>query len=390
MIDSPAFWASFSLLFLLPFFDPRQPARLLHLDLAAVTMLVAFGSGIDRIDGWILAQWIPLAYLATRLGLAAWHRAPGTTRLIPVIPVRIVEVGAFALMATRVVVNLRQHYVIASGEAGSWGALTILHGQSPYGLSGSDHLDTYGPANYLLYLPFERLAGGTLGDLDLAAHMVAVASDLAVFAALVWLARRLSGPDLRGVAVAAVAWGWAASPFAWNASYFSTNDLLVAAAMVLPFLAAERPVARGSLVAIAAGVKFVALPLAAGFTRFGRREISWRFVAGFMLVALALFVPFLIVDGREFFDRTIGFQLSFRELRPAAVSLTLKAVAAVAVTAFFVAPRRTPIHLAALLGMGVIALQIAVPFWWVLYVVWWLPLAILVLLRPAPPALTTS
>lgn len=124
----------------------------------------------------------------------------------------------------------------------------------------------------------------------------------------------------------------------------------------------------------------MALPLAAGFARGRRRSVSWQFVAAFAVVLAVLFVPFVADNAQVFYDRTISFQLSFRELRPPAVAMLLKSLAALAAAVFLLAPHRDSIRLAALAGAAVIALRIAIPFWWLLYVVWWLPLTLLALL----------
>jgi hypothetical protein len=110
----------------------------------------------------------------------------------------------------------------------------------------------------------------------------------------------------------------------------------------------------------------------------------------------------LLPDGgvRELWDRTVGFQLG----RDSPFSLwgledlhwaqdVMKVFAVALAFAVAVHPRRkTPLMVAALGAAVLIALQLALSHWFYLYIVWWLPLALVALIavngdRPAtnPP-----
>src|SRR5437763_5832 len=67
-----------ALLFLLPFFDPRRPFRLLHLDLLAVVALgISFGfAEAGHVYVSTPLMYPPLLYLLARAGVIALRRAP--------------------------------------------------------------------------------------------------------------------------------------------------------------------------------------------------------------------------------------------------------------------------------------------------------------------------
>ncbi len=95
--------------------------------------------------------------------------------------------------------------VIDVGYSGVIGADRIVDGDELYGerfAADNEHGDTYGPVNYLFYVPFEQALrwSGTWDDLP-AAHGAAMASDLLVVLGLLLLGRRLrpgrGGADAR-------------------------------------------------------------------------------------------------------------------------------------------------------------------------------------------------
>ncbi len=68
-------WIPLCLLFLAPFFDPRRPFRLLHLDLL---VLLSFGIAQllfneGKLDVWVPAVYPVLGYLLARLLLAGFR-----------------------------------------------------------------------------------------------------------------------------------------------------------------------------------------------------------------------------------------------------------------------------------------------------------------------------
>src|SRR5262249_8430192 len=207
-------------------------------------------------------------------------------------------VAALFLLGVRVGLNVADAGVIDVGYAGVVGADKIAHGETLYGNFPEDiHSgDTYGPANYLAYLPFERIWpwSGTWNDLP-AAHAASVFFDLATFALLIWLGLRIRpGPQGRKLA-ATFAFGWAAYPYTAYPLDSTSNDTLVAALLVATLLALARPVLRGLAAALASLTKFAPLllaPMLATYDRPLRRSAA--FAAGFLATgALLLLWPAL-------------------------------------------------------------------------------------------------
>src|SRR5205085_1878405 len=136
----------------------------------------------------------------------------------------------------RVALNAADSNVIDVGYAGVIGADRIMDGDGIYGKGFDKDVesgDTYGPANYLAYVPFEQAVpwSGVWDDLP-AAHGAAVAFDLAVLLGLFVLGRRLrAGPEGRELGVA-LAFAWAALPYSAFALESNSNDTLVAAFLV--------------------------------------------------------------------------------------------------------------------------------------------------------------
>ena len=168
--------------------------------------------------------------------------------------------------------------------------------------------DTYGPVNYLLYVPFEQAMpwSGRWDDLP-AAHGAAIAFDLLTIGVLLLLGRALR-PGREGTALGvALAYAWAAYPYTAFALETNSNDTLVALACAGALLAYARrsSVGTGLALGLGAAAKFAPLALAPLFAR--RRPL----VLGLTVAAvLALTVVPFIPDGglRELYDRTLGYQ----------------------------------------------------------------------------------
>jgi len=96
---------------------------------------------------------------------------------------------------------------------------------------------------------------GARDDLP-AAHGAAIGFDLAVFAFLILLGFRLR-PGPRAFPLAAtLAFGWAAYPYSAYVLESNSNDTLVAALLLATLLVLARPIARGTLAALATAAKF--------------------------------------------------------------------------------------------------------------------------------------
>lgn len=404
-LNAPWVWIPLCLIFLAPFVDPRRPLRLLHLDLL---VLLGFGASHVFFNQGDIGVSVPLvypvlAYLLVRLLLAGFRPRPASGRLIPLVPLTWLALALVLLVGFRVALNVTDSNVIDVGYAGAIGADRIVDGDPLYGPGFSKDVergDTYGPVNYLAYVPWEQALpwSGSWDDLP-AAHGAAIAFDLLTLAGLVLLGTRLrAGPAGRELGVA-LGFAWASYPYALFALETNSNDSLVGLFTVLAMLgltfASARPAAsaaaRGVAVGLGAAAKFALLPLAP-LLAAGTREPPKRlrgaivFAAAAAVVLVAAFAPFVPEGGvGELYDRTVGYQASrpspfsiwgqFDSLDP--LQTAVKAGAALlAVLVAFVPRRRDAVTVAALGGAVIIALQLTMTHWFYLYVVWFAPLAL--------------
>jgi hypothetical protein len=406
-LNAPYVWIPLCLLFVAPFFDLRRPFRLLHLDLL---VLLAFGVSHVFFNRGEIGISVPLVYpvllyLLGRLAFAGFRYRERAGALLPHVPVAALAIGLVFLVAFRVGLNLVDSNVIDVGYAGVIGADRIVDGDPLYGEGFSDDVergDTYGPVNYLFYVPFEQAFrwSGTWDDLP-AAHGTALGIDLLVIGGLFLLGRRLR-PDRDGTALGlALAYGWAAYPYTAFVLESNSNDSLVALACVgalLAFTLARRSLAglwSGVAVALGAAAKFAPLALAPLFAR----RTPLIFAVALALTLAAVVLPFVPDGGlSEMYDRTIGYQAS----RPSPFSiwgqvesadwlqLVVKLGAAgFALLVAFLPRRVSALQVAALGGAVLIALQLAAGHWFYLYVVWFVPFALVALFaahRTVPPA----
>ena len=390
-LNAPYVWIPLCLLFIAPFIDVRRPFRLLHLDLL---VLLAFGVSHIFFNRGEIGLSVPLAYpvllyLLARLLYAGFRPRTRSGPLVPHLPLLAVALGLAFLVTFRIGLNVADSNVIDVGYAGVVGADRIVDGDPLYGEGFSDDVergDTYGPVNYLFYVPFEQLLrwSGSWDDLP-AAHGASMAIDLLVIGGLLLLGRRLRpGPEGNALGVA-LAYGWAAYPYSSFVLESNSNDSLVALACVgalLAFTMARRQPAgawSGVAIGLGAAAKFVPLALA---PLFARRAPLW-FGAALLLTLAAVILPFVPDGGlRELYDRTVGYQAS----RPSPFSvwgqvesldwlqLVFKIGAAgLALLVAFV-PRRVDARAVAALGAAVlIALQLTATHWFYLYIVWFVP-----------------
>ncbi|HEX2232649.1 MAG TPA: glycosyltransferase 87 family protein [Thermoleophilaceae bacterium] len=406
-LNAPYVWLPLCLLFLLPFVDPRRPLRLLHLDL-----LVLLGFGVSHVffNRGEIGESAPLVYpvllyLLARLLLAGFRPHERRERLVPFVPLGWLLAGAAFLVAFRAGLNVVDSNVIDVGYAGVIGADRIADGDELYGAGFSadvEHGDTYGPVNYLLYVPFEQALGWS-GAWDglAAAHAAALVFDLLTLGGLWLLGRRLR-PGAEGRMLgAALVWAWAACPYTAFALESNSNDTLVALACVAALLAltleparaGSSALLRGTAIGLGAAAKFVPIALAPLFATAGRGR-GLRSAALFSLALLGCIVlsalPFVPDGGpRELYDRTIGYQAA----RPSPFSLwgqepglepvqtAVKAAAvALALLVAMVPGRRDARQVAALGAAVIVAVQLSMTHWFYLYVVWLLPFALVAML----------
>jgi hypothetical protein len=398
-LNAPYVWIPLCVLFVAPFFDLRRPFRLLHLDLL---VLLAFGVSHVFFNRGEIGVSVPLVYpvllyLLVRLLLAGFRPRERAGALIPHLPLVVVTVGLVFLVAFRIGLNVADSNVIDVGYAGVIGADRIVDGDPLYGEGFSEDVergDTYGPVNYLLYVPFEQALrwSGRWDDLP-AAHWTAIAIDLLVIGGLLLLGRRLRPGRAGTVLGVALAYAWAAYPYTAFVLESNANDSLVALACVgalLAFTMARRElsgVCSGFAIALGAAAKFVPLALAPLFAR--RAPV---------LLMAAVVLPFVPDGGlREMYDRTVGYQIS----RPSPFSIWGQAesldwlqlavkvgAAGLAVLVAFVPRRVGPREIAALGGAVLIALQLTAGHWFYLYVVWFVPFVLVALFAAQQPVTT--
>ena len=383
--NSPWLLVPLGLLFLLPFVDFRRPLRLLHLDLL---MLLGFGISHLFFNRGEIGASVPLVYpvllyVMGRMLWEGWRRRDRVGALVPHVPIGWLLPALVFLVGFRIGLNVLDSNVIDVGYSGVIGADRIADGDPLYDgefAPNNTMGNVYGPVAYLAYLPWEQLLpwSGAWDDLP-AAHAGAITFDLAATLGLYMLGLRLRGKVL-GIALA---YAWVAFPYSLFALSTNTNDTLVAALLVWALVAATAPAARGALVALASAAKFAPLAIAPLFATLGRAP---RFAAAFVLVAVAVMLPFLPDGGlRDFYDTTVGFHAG-RE-SPFSVwgqepgldwlQTVVKVAAAGLAVAVAVLPReRDVVQVAALGAAALIGLQLATVHWFYLYIVWFAPLVL--------------
>jgi hypothetical protein len=410
-------------IFLLGLIDWRRLRRIANLDL-----LVLLGFGVSNfffnraeIGVSVPLQYIPLAYL---FGRALWIGMRGGGEGIrPRWPAAWLLIAALFLIGFRVGLNMADSGAIDVGYAGVVGADRIAHGEPIYDNFPEDvsQGDTYGPVNYLAYVPFERIWpwSGSWNDLP-AAHGAAVFFDLATFALLIFLGRRIRPGPAGNELAATLAFGWAAYPYTAFTLLSNSNDALVAMLLVATLLVLARPAARGVMSALATLAKFApavlvpmlvtyrpAGPVAAG-TAHPLRPLKRprarvpptappagaTFVIAFALTAFVLLLWPAIDPGlHTFYERTIAYQagrnspFSIWGQVAALEPLRLAIMAAVAALALLFAfrPKDKQLFQVAALGAALlIGVQLTMHHWFYLYIVWFYPLLLVALAVRSP------
>ena len=408
----PYVWLPLCLLFLLPFVDPRRPFRLLHLDLLAllgfgISNLFLFG-GHDTL--FYLSLYPLLGYLLVRMVVEGARRRERSGRLMPLVPAGWLAVGLVLLVAFRIGLNLTDSHMLDAGYAGVVGADRIIAGEQLY-VSGGSNFDTYGPVNYLAYVPFETIfpwGGLTVDNVSVgsdndpaAGHAAAISFDLLTMLGLFLIGWRLLGGASGRRLGLALAFAWASFPYTLFALVMNTNDTLIAMLLVYALLALTSPPGRGLLLGLASAVKFVPLLLAPLFAR-GAGPLKARDPLVFGLtfaVTVAVSVALYLPDGglREFYDATLGFQLSRKSLFsvwgavPALdwLHTLVKIAVAVFAVAVAVVPRQRDLVQVAALGAAVIVgVELTATYWTYFYIVWFLPFVLVALFARYLPELS--
>jgi hypothetical protein len=392
-LNAPYVFLPLCAIFLLGLVDWRRLRRVANLDLL---VLLGFGVSHYFFNRAEIGVSVPLVYpvLLYLLGRSLWIGLRGRGEgLRPIWPVAWMVVAALFLMGFRGGLNVADSGAIDVGYAGVVGADRISHGEPIYDNFPSDisQGDTYGPVNYLAYVPFERIWpwSGHWDDLP-AAHAAAVLFDVATFALLLLIGVRIRpGPAGQRLA-ATLAFGWAAYPYTAYVLESNSNDSLVAALLVATLLLAARPLARGAMLALTTWAKFVAAPLGPMFLTYERKlRPAFLFVLGFAAVTVAAMLWPAIDPGlKTFYDRTIASQAGRESpfsIWGQAPSLEPLRIALLAGTGFlsllfaFVPKRKNLVQLAALSAALLISLQLTLHHWFYLYIVWFYPLLLVAL-----------
>jgi hypothetical protein len=432
-LNAPYVWIPLCVLFLVPFLDVRRLfRRMLHLDLL---VLLGFGASHFFFNRGEISTSVPLVYpvllyvLVRMLWIGLRGGGVPRGRLVPHFPLVWLALALVFLTGFRVALNVVDSNVIDVGYAGAIGADRIADGRGLYDggfPKDNQHGDTYGPANYLAYVPFEQALpfDGTWGELP-AAHAAAIAFDLLTLLGLLVLGRRLrAGPagTLLGVALA---YAWAAYPYTLFALDTNSNDALVAMVLVWALVALRSAPGRGLLLGFGAAAKFAPLALVPLFAFSGSgsgaagsgagaaedavragagadRRRRWRsallVVLAAAAVGVAAFAPFVPDGGlREIYDRTLGYQAG----RPSPFSIwgqhaglvdvwtacKVLTIALALAVAFVPRGARSPVQVAALGAAVLVALQLVASHWFYLYVVWFTPFVLVALFaRHADPS----
>ena len=425
-LNAPYVWLPLCAIFLLGLVDWRRLRRIANLDLV---VLLGFGVSHYFFNRADIGVSVPLVYpvLLYLLGRCLWIGLRGRGEgLRPVWPTMWIVIGALFLMGFRVGLNLADAGVVDVGYAGVVGADRIAHGEQLYDNFPNDvsQGDTYGPVNYLAYLPFERIwpYSGHWDDVP-AAHAASVIFDVAVFTLLLLIGMRIRpGPEGQRLA-AVLAFGWAAYPYSAYVLESNSNDSLVAALLLATFLLAAKPFARGAMLAAATWAKFAPAVLAPMYLTYRpayeasplqrasspgegvrarpraqdtlARPTLWA-LGGFLVISiLVLAWPAIDPGLKTFYDRTIASQAGRSSpfsiwgqtsLEP--IRIAILAITGIAAIGFAFVPRRKSlVQLAALSAALLLLLQLTLHHWFYLYIVWWFPLMLIAL--AASPARTS-
>jgi hypothetical protein len=400
-LNAPYVFLPLCAIFLLGLVDWRRFRRIANLDLF---VLLGFGVSHYFFNRADIGVSVPLVYpvLLYLLGRSLWIGLRGRGEgLRPIWPTMWLVVAALFLMGFRVGLNVADAGVVDVGYAGVVGADRIAHGEPIYDNFPSDvsQGDTYGPVDYLAYVPFERIWpwSGHWDDVP-AAHAAAVVFDVAAFALLLLIGTRIRpGPEGQRLA-AILAFGWAAYPYTAYVLESNSNDSLVAALVLATFLLAARPLARGATLAAATWAKFAPAVLAPMYLTYERKlRPALFFILGFVVVTVAVLTWPAIDPGlKTFYDRTIASQAGRSSpfsiwgqapsLEPIRVAL-LVLTGIASITFAFIPRRKSLVQLAALSAALLILLQLTLHHWFYLYIVWWFPLLLIAL--AAAPARTS-
>ncbi|MFL6058891.1 MAG: hypothetical protein ACJ732_08290 [Rubrobacteraceae bacterium] len=389
-------WGPLALLFALAFVRTDKLFSVRNLDVVALlSFLISHTFFREGVVFEAVVLWYPpLIYLFFRtllMGFGIGERVEKTTNLPSWLLMTLAGLAGGLVLA----LNLNSR-VIDVGYAGVTGADLILKGIIPYGNMPVDvgTGDTYGPLNYLLYVPFVLLFGFS-GEWDFlpAAHALTACAFVGGAVALFITGLRLSGGPR---VAAALSFAWAVFPYTLYSANNNTNDIVVASISAIGLASATSPLGRGATIAAGFSVKLYPLILAPLWMMHDgpKRRAVVDFVLGGVGVVLLTFWVLLIdahplEAARLFYEKTIAFQgvretpwTIFSQL-PALKIIQQPLLAALIVVAFIVAvwPRRRTIRrLAAFSAALIIGFELTTNYWFYPYVTWFEPFVFVALL----------
>jgi len=408
IINEPYIWLPLCLIFLAPFIDLSRPLRMLHLDLLVLLSFTVshYFFNLGEIFTSVPLAYPPLIYIFLRMGYMAVRRQPSAAQRRPRLHLnfspRIMFIGLLALLLFRLTINIADSNVVDVGYSGVIGAHRILEGTAPYGNFPSDNAngDTYGPLDYIVYVPFEKVLpwSGEWDDLP-AAHATAIFFDLLAVAGMYYAGRRLGRH--RGAEEAkrfglALAWGWAAFPYTTFVLNCNVNDSIVAAFLIWGFVLLETAPLAGLMLGLATQIKFFPAMLGPLWASFPRAFRGWwrriLFIVGFG-VAIALTLPVIFLgDGAfsTFWERSVTWQLGrdspfsiwgqHMDALAGAQRLGQYVLVVLALAVYFWPPRKTMLNVAAASAALITGFEMLQTHWFYLYIPWFFPLALIALL----------
>jgi hypothetical protein len=385
--------------FVLGMLDWRRPWRVEHLDLLALAgffpVAMLLSGDLSQAGLWLAA--VCLSWLFSRMLGAAF----GTWRmpeLRPSISSRRLGLAILLLLLARIG-SLAGSNILDVGQASSLGAWRVLHGLRLYGAvswQGPGGLriyrpDSYGPFAYYAYIPFAAIF--PQAPAVIATLLPAACFDALTLAGLHKLGRRLGGRPL----ARAFVFAYLLYPFPDLSLMAETNDALIAALCVWTIVAAaERPAARGLLMAAAALTKFLPALLALQFlgVRRGRSRYALTLAAA---LAAMLAWPLITSGPAQFLDSTLGYQLlqrgggvqfSIWTYLPH-VAIVARPVLAAALVLLALSPMLSPPVRdarkdAALAAALLIGSQLLLGYWFYGYLTWCYPLLIIAIIQARP------
>ena len=381
--------------FVLGLLDWRHPWRVEHLDLLALAgffpVAMLLSDDVSQVGLWLAAAC--LGWLFSRM-LGATFGAWRMPELRPSISSQWLGLAIVILLLVRIG-SVAASNTLDVGQASSLGAWRILHGLHLYGAvswQGPGGLriyrpDSYGPFAYYAYIPFVAIfppAPAPVGKL-----LPAVCFDALTLAGLYKLGRRLGGRPLAH----AFMFAYLLYPFPDLSLTAQTNDALVAALCVWTIVAAERPVARGILMAAAALTKFLPALIALQFLAVKRGRSRYALALAASLAALLAW-PLITSGPAQFLGSTLGYQLiqrgggvqfSIWTYLPHA-AIAARAVLAAALVLLALSPvvrpgvQDTRQH-AALAAALLIGAQLLLGYWFYSYLTWCYPLLIIAVIQ---------